>query len=115
MKAVGMFAVVSLTVIGVLAWLLGLGLNGPTDRRALQVAAGAAFVVQLVAFFVVRRVARENVVAGWGVGTLIRFGAFALWGLWVVGRLALPQSAALLAMATFLFVTTLIEPLFLKT
>ncbi len=115
MKPVLTFAAVSLTVIVVLAWLLGFGLNGPADGRALQVAAGAAFVVQLVAFLVVRRMARQNVIAGWGVGVLIRFVAFAGWGFVVVGRLALPQSAALLAMATFLFVTTLIEPLFLKT
>ncbi|MFN8583512.1 MAG: hypothetical protein U0163_21360 [Gemmatimonadaceae bacterium] len=115
MKRVLGFAAVSLTVVVGAMWLLGLAFRGPADERALQVAAGAALVVQIVAFLVARRMARQNVIAGWGAGVGIRFAAFVFWGLVVVSRLALPQSAALLAMATYLFLTTLIEPLFLKT
>lgn len=115
MMPVVKFAATSLTSIIVLFLLLGVAFDGAAEREALQVAGVVAFVVQMAAFVVVRRMARRNVIAGWGVGVAIRFVAFALWGLVGVARLALPQSAALLAMATYLFVTTLFEPLFLKT
>ena len=52
--------------------------------------------------------------AGWGIGIALRFAALMLFGLVAVPWLGLPLSASLLALATFLFITTLIEPLFLR-
>jgi hypothetical protein len=57
--------------------------------------------------------ARRNVMAGWGIGVALRFVALAIFALAVVPRLGLPV-VILLGLATFLFVSTLIEPLFLK-
>jgi hypothetical protein len=85
-------------------------------RRALGISAAVAFVVQMAAFLVVREMARrKNVMAGWGIGIALRFGALVIFALVAVPRLELPLSASLLGLATFLFVSTLIEPLFLKT
>jgi hypothetical protein len=75
-----------------------------------------AFVVQVAAFLVVREMGRrKNVMAGWGIGIALRFGALVIFALVAVPRLGLPLSASLLGLATFLFVSTLIEPLFLRT
>ena len=78
-------------------------------------AAPTAFIVQLIAFLIARAMARRNnVMAGWGIGILLRFAALFLFALVAVPRLGLPVSASLLGLAAFLFVSTLIEPLFLK-
>jgi hypothetical protein len=55
-----------------------------------------------------------NVIAGWGAGMIIRVAALTVYALLVVKSLGLPMGPALLSLATFLFVTTLIEPVFLK-
>lgn len=98
------------------AWVIGVLLfAGPGVRQALTVAAGTALGVQVVAFLVARGMARKNVMAGWGLGVLVRFLALAIFALLVVPGLGLPLGASLIGLATFLFLTTLIEPLFLKT
>lgn len=109
------FGAVCLTVIAVLAALLGMAYRSSTDRRALWLSAGAALMVQLAAFAVAQAGARKNVLVGWGAGIGLRFAALIVWGLVGVSQLGLPRGAALLSMASYLFVTTLIEPLFLKT
>jgi len=98
-------------------WAIGVLLFTETAvRRALTITAALAFTVQLVAFSIARVMARrKNVIAGWGIGVALRFGVLAIFALVAVPRLNLPLSASLLGLAMFLFVTTLIEPLFLKT
>jgi hypothetical protein len=97
-------------------WAIGMLLfSDVAARRALGITAATAFLVQLVAFSIARTMARKkNVMAGWGIGIALRFSALLLFGLVAVPRMGLPLSASLLALATFLFVTTLIEPLFLR-
>ena len=96
--------------------ILALVFSEPDVRRALTFAAPLALVVQLVAFFIVRAMARrKNVIAGWGIGIVLRFAALLIFGLVAVPRLGLPLAPALLSLATYLFVSTLIEPFFLKT
>jgi hypothetical protein len=97
------------------AWGLAVLLfDDPTVRRALMFAAPIAFIVQLIAFLIASVMARrKNVIAGWGIGIILRFAALFLFALVAVPRLDLPVSASLLALAAFLFLSTLIEPLFL--
>ena len=71
-------------------------------------------MVQLVAFAAARHTSGTNPFAGWGVGMLLRFAALAIYGLVVVKAYALPSAAALLSLATFFFVSTLVEPPLLK-
>lgn len=114
MKRVASFLAACLGLIG-LMWLIAvLVFPGAEVRRALDVAALVAAGVQVVTFLVARAMARRNVMAGWGIGVALRFGALAIVALVVVPRLGLPLAASLLGLATFLFVSTLIEPLFLK-
>ena len=81
-----------------------------------MVAAMVAFVVQMISFFIAREFARrQNVMAGWGLGIALRFVVLLLFGFIAVPSLGVPMGSSLLGLATFLFVTTLIEPLFLKT
>ena len=98
------------------AWVIGtLLISDAAVRRALGITALLAFLVQLLAFAIARAwVKKQNVMAGWGIGIALRFAALLLFGLIGVPRLGLPLGASLLALAMFLFVTTLIEPLFLK-
>jgi hypothetical protein len=109
------FAAACAALIGCV-WGIGILLFSDTAvRRALGITAILALVVQLVAFAIARAWARkQNVMAGWGIGIGLRFTALLLFGLIGVPRLGLPVGAALLSLAVFLFVTTLIEPLFLQ-
>jgi len=110
------FPVACAALIAAIWAILSLVFSEPDVRRALTIAAPLALVVQLVAFFVVRAMARrKNVIAGWGIGIALRFSALVILALVAVPKLDLPLSASLLSLATFLFVSTLIEPLFLKT
>ena len=109
------FAAASAAAIAAV-WAIGMLLvSDDAARRALGITALLAFVVQMVAFAIARAwVKKQNVMAGWGIGIALRFAALLLFGLIGVPRLGLPVGASLLALAMFLFVTTLIEPLFLK-
>jgi hypothetical protein len=105
-------AVVALTVT--VGWLLTLALPGPQDAAAIRLSAIVAIVVQLVAFAVTRIIAQRHLIAGWGAGSLLRFLALVIYALLAVRVFGLPPVAALVSLATFLFLSTLIEPLFLR-
>ena len=116
MKRTIFFAVTCVAVIAVV-WLLAKVLYpSAASGNALGMAAGVALVVQVVAFLVAREFARrKNVIAGWGIGIALRFVALLLFGLVAVPMFALPLAPAVVSLAVFLFVSTLIEPLFLKS
>jgi hypothetical protein len=114
-KKLAIFAVVSLCVIAAAAWILTFAFPTAADRHAIVVSAGIAFVVQLCAFTVARYFASTNVVAGWGLGMLLRFGVLAIYALIFVKVLGLSMTAALVSLAAFFFVSTLLEPVLLKS
>lgn len=107
------YAVVALVLILVAAWLLTLAFHAPGDAAAVWLSAIVAAAVQLAAFEPVRRLARRQMIAGWGVGVLVRFVTLVVYALLVLKVLAVAAAPALVALAAFLFLTTLIEPLFL--
>jgi hypothetical protein len=115
MKRLGGFAGACLTVIAVAAAILWLLYVAPNERRAVVIGALVAFAVQVAAFAVALTLARSNVMAGWGLGIVVRFVALAAYALLAVPRLGLPMMAALVSLALFFFLSTLIEPFFLKT
>lgn len=114
LRAMAIYAAVSLALIGAGAWLLGLAFASPAERRAVWTSAAIAWVVQLATFALARRTSLTNPFAGYGAGMLIRFAVLALYAFLVIDLLALPSSAALLSLATFFFVSTLVEPPLLK-
>ena len=116
MKRALQFTAACAALIGALWLILVLVMSGTMARHALTISAITAFVVQVAAFLVAREMARrKNVMAGWGMGVVLRFGALMIFALVAVPRLGLPLQASLLGLVTFLFVSTLIEPFFLKT
>ena len=115
MKQGLLFALVSLAIIGLGA--LGLSMFWPAaaDHRAIHAAAMLALAVQLVAFALARLARKRNVFAGWGLGVVLRFVVLSVFALIVVRRMGLPPEPAIISLALFLFTTTLVEPLFLKS
>lgn len=114
-RAVASYAAISIAIVAVGGWLFGAVFTSPQEHRAIRVSAGLAVVVQLVGFLVARRSAATNLIAGWGAAMLLRFMTLFIYAMVVIGRLGLPSSAALLSLATFFFVSTLVEPPLLKT
>lgn len=116
MTSVVRFSAACAAVIGT-SWAIAMALfPDAAVRRGLGVSAGVAFVVQVVAFPVVRTMARrKNVMVGWGIGVMVRFVALFIFALVAVPRLGLPLGASLMGLAVFLFISTLMEPLFLKS
>lgn len=113
-SAVGRYALAVLVLVALFAWVLTLFFPGAAARHAVLVAAALATVVQVLAFVLARRMSTPTTrIVGWGAGagvsllTLITFG-------FVARASGLPLEPALLGLATFLFVTELIEPFFLK-
>lgn len=107
-----------LAVLGLLAagvWLLGLMFPAPDERQAVLISAVIAFVVQVIAFIALRFGGRENAIAMWGVGMLLRLATLAAFAFVVVDALGLPSGAALISLAAFFLVSSLLEPLLLNT
>jgi hypothetical protein len=101
-------------VVLLLGALLAAVFRGPGDRMAIGISGAVAFVVQCTAFALSRMVGAGNLAARLGMGALLRFMALAIYGILVVLVLKLPATAALISLATFFFVSTLIEPLLIK-
>jgi hypothetical protein len=113
-KQWGLYAASVIPLIAIPGWLMTLAFNGPRDAAAIRLSAITAIVVQLAAFAVTRAIVPRNLMAGWGVGSLLRFATLVLYALLVVKVLGVAPVAALVSLATFLFLSTLIEPLFLR-
>ncbi len=94
--------------------LLAMFYPGEHERHAIWVSAWVAVGVQLFAFAMVRLTLRSNPIAGWGLGALLRMVALGVYALVVVNALGLVSGAALISLATFFFLTTLVEPLLLN-
>jgi cobalamin synthase len=102
-----------------LACVLLIGLSGAVfsavyrtegDRMALAVSAVFALVIQVIAYVLARLLAtRGNGVAGWTLGAAICLVSLVIYG-FVSRAMGLPSNAALLSLATFFFLTELIEP-----
>lgn len=114
MKRSAAFAVTCLTVIAGTLAVLWLTYHQADERRSLLLSALVAFALQLMAFAVAYSLARQNVIAGWGAGALMRLAGLSVYALIVVPQLGLPLAAALISMALFLFLSTLLEPFFLR-
>jgi len=109
-----MFAGVTTGVVLALASGLTVLLPQPELVRSVWISAAFAVAVQLAAFGLTRVTQPANVIAGWGAGMLLRVMALAVYALLVVKALGLAMGPALLSLAGFFFVTTLLEPVFLK-
>ena len=112
------YMAVSASVVAVLAALLVV-VFGRDVLAPVGTAAAIGLVVQALAavLLVATHVASDpsRFVVGWAGGALLRMMAVVATGLWLTRTQAVAEAPALLSMVLFLFVLTLIEPLFLKT
>ena len=115
MKGIAIYAAVAALLISAAAWLLSVAFDAPIERRSILTSAVLAFVVQLGAFGAVALASRANVMVGWGIGVLVRFLVLAGYALLVVQAVGLAPAAALISLATFFFLCTLVEPLVLRS
>jgi hypothetical protein len=84
--------------------------------RAVWLAAGIAWGLQLVAFALLLVAGRNatHFLAGWVAGMLLRFSALAVVAFVVSRRGVLPLDATLVGLVGIMFVLLLIEPWFLR-
>jgi hypothetical protein len=109
-RAVALYALVCLVVIGLAGAVLAMMWGSPLERRAVLVSALVALVVQMVAFAIARLLAANGSgIAGWALGAVICLVVLVIHG-FVSRGLGLPSNVALLSLATFFFLTELIEP-----
>jgi hypothetical protein len=73
-----------------------------------------AAVVQVGAFAITRSLLPGNMMAAWGAGALLRFLTLVVYALVAVKVVGLPALPALLSLFVFLFLSMLLEPLFLR-
>lgn len=113
-RGLALYVLASAGAIVVAALVFMMVYGGAAERRAVLISAVVALVVQGIACAVARLMAADgNGIAGWTLGAVICLGALFAFGF--VGRaLGLPSNAALLSLATFFFLTELIEPPFLN-
>jgi hypothetical protein len=93
------------------AW--GITTLKPELAREVWSSAVIAFAVQLLAFAIARPFVKTNPIAGWGLGSLVRFAVVMLHAFVGVSALGLASGPALISLVGFLFVTMIVEPLFL--
>ena len=109
MKATVRFAAVCAVTIAALGGLFALLLRAPAARHAVLVSAVVAFAVQVAAFAGVRAVGQERIYTAWLGGGVLRMLVLVVYGLVAVRQYGLAPEPALISLATFLFVTTLVE------
>lgn len=97
-------------VVGLVSWVF----TDTPGRQAVLVSAGVAVVVQVGAFAVARSLREKQLWLGWGLGSLLRLMSLVLYALIVARLWRAPIAPALLSLAGMLFVTTVVEPIFLK-
>ena len=113
--ALARYAAVVLGVVVVSGLLMSLAFHGPGDFTAIWTSGAVAVALQLAAFAVGRVAGQAGLMARMGAGALIRFLGLVVYALVAVLVLKLPAVAALISLATFLFLSALLDPLLIKT
>jgi hypothetical protein len=112
-KSLGFFALAALITLGG-AWGITVLRPEPEIARAVWSSAVIALGVQILAFAIARPFVATNPIAGWGLGSLLRMLVVMVHAVVGVKALGLVSGPALMSLVGFLFITMLVEPLFLK-
>ncbi|MEP6989325.1 MAG: hypothetical protein ABJA80_00230 [bacterium] len=109
-RAVLLYGLACVVAIGLAGGVFTAVFGTSAERVAVWVSALVALVVQLVAFAIARSLVEGgHGIAGWGLGAVICLLALVVFG-FASRALGLPSNAALLSLATYFFLTELIEP-----
>jgi hypothetical protein len=114
MKRTLIFAAASLGLIALSGAALSLAFPGADNARAIATSAAIALGVQVAAFAILRVMRGPTFMIGWGIGSGVRFLALIVYGFAASSVFGLPLTAALVSLATFLFATSVLEPLLLE-
>jgi hypothetical protein len=110
-RAVMLYLLVAVMVTVAAGWVLVLVYPGADAQRAIITSALLGLAIQLVAFILLQLFKGKNVIAGWGLGALLRFGGLGVYAMVATRALGLDMNVALVSLACFLFLSMLIEPL----
>lgn len=86
----------------------------PALPGAVALPAGVAYMVQVVAFLILSGAKGDRVIAAWASGTLLRFATVLLTALFVARSEIFPMAPVLLSLVGFLFLLSLLEPVFYR-
>lgn len=114
MKRILAFAGIAGALTAGTAAIMTIVWSTPAEEHAIWLSAAIAFVVQMLAFGVASVVKRDQAILGWGLGAIMRLITLSVYALVFVKALGLPATAALVSLATFFFLSTLVEPLLLE-
>jgi hypothetical protein len=114
-QALARYAAVVVGVVAVGGLLMSLIFHGPGDSTAIWTSGAVAVVLQLAAFAVGRLAGQAGLMARMGAGALVRFFGLVAYALVATLALKLPAVAALISLTTFLFLSTLLDPLLIKS
>ena len=114
-KGLGRYALATIGVVAVVGALLSLAFRGPGDLLAISLSALLAIAVQLVAFPLSRAAGPNNIMARMGTGALLRLFTVVIYAILAAKVFELSLIAALVSLAAFFFLSTLIEPLLIKS
>jgi hypothetical protein len=114
-QALARYAAVVVGVVAVGGFLMSLIFHGPGDSTAIWTSGAVAVVLQLAAFAVGRLAGQAGLMARMGAGALVRFFGLVAYALVATLALKLPAVAALISLTTFLFLSTLLDPLLIKS
>jgi hypothetical protein len=109
------FAALTAVIFALAALVLSQSFRGRAAQHSVWVSAAVAYLVQIAAFILSWHLRRYHILAAWGVGTLARFGALAVFAFVVVRAWGLAPTAALISFVVFLFLSTLLEPWLLRS
>lgn len=112
-KALSFFAIAAVLTLGG-AWGITMLRPEPEIARAVWSSAVIALAVQVLSFAIAKPFVATNPIAGWGLGSILRMMVVILHGVFGVKALGLQSGPALMSLVAFLFITMLVEPLFLK-
>lgn len=104
------FAVLLVALIAITGWLLSFWFASVAEKHALVVSGVLVAAVQMATFGIIQLSGR-NLLAGWGMGIVVRATALVLYGLILAKMLGLPLAAALTSFAVFMFASMLLESL----
>ena len=119
-KGLGRYAMATIGLVLVVGALLSLAFRGPGDHGAIWLSAAIAVAVQLAVQLAADSLARlaganNNLMARMGTGALLRLLTVVVYAILAAKVIGVPVVAALISLAVFLFLSTLIEPLLIKS
>lgn len=114
-SGLGRYAGIVLLAVALLGAILAAPFHGPGDIAALLTSGLVALVVQPAVVLLCRRLVPGNLTAKMGLGMIIRFLTLVLYAVIVVSATRLPATAALVSLASFYLLSSLIEPLVLES